>query len=112
VNERPPTPKMLQWLHSLEVQPGLNRRTRVGFLTMQRGWTEWNWVDRHGKPITLAEADERWGKPELWSHITSNGERITEAGLAILELHWPGRWEPRHDIEDDYAQRAEWKARR
>lgn len=87
---------MLQWLHLLEVRPGSNRsRNRIGYICMQRGWTEWNWIDRHGEAITLDKAEQLWGKPGLWEHITSNGERITDVGMGVLAEHWPDRWKLR-----------------
>jgi len=103
---------MLQWLHLLEVKPGSVRHTRTGYVCMQRGWTQWDYRDSQGEMISLAEAEKQWGKPDMWAHIVGNGERITDAGKAILELHWPGRWGKHHDIEDDYADRAEWQSRR
>jgi hypothetical protein len=90
---RPPTPKMLQWLHLLEVKPGSHRSgNRIGFICMTRGWTEWDYRDRHDEPISLAQAEALWGKPGLWDHIRSDGERITDAGRAILNQHWPERF--------------------
>lgn len=84
MSERPPTIKMLQWLNLLWVQPGSERHSRVGFLCMQRGWTEWNWVDDLGEPITLEKATELYGVDGRWERVRSSGERLTDAGRAIL----------------------------
>lgn len=77
------TAKRRAWLKRLLLGPA-HRTSRTGFDTMQAGWTEWNYHDASGNPISLAEAKERWGLPGLWSHITSDGERITDLGRKVL----------------------------
>jgi len=77
------TAKRLAWLKRLLLGPA-HRTSNVGYYCMQAGWSEWNWLDRHGQPISMDEAKERWGSPDLWSHITSDGERITQLGREVL----------------------------
>lgn len=93
--KRPPTALMLQWLHLLELKPGSSRqRSRSGYLCMQRGWTEWNYRDRQGEEMTQVEAEKRYGF-KYWEHVRIHGERLTDAGLAVLDQHWPDRWQLR-----------------
>lgn len=89
-----PTRLMLEWLHLLEIKPGSQRpRNRIGFICMQRGWTEWNYRDRHDQSISPVNALAVWG--EHWfEHVTTSGERLTDAGRAVLSQHWPERTKP------------------
>jgi hypothetical protein len=79
-----PTQKMLEWLRLLEIKPGSTRpRNRIGYLCMQRGWTEWDYRDRHGKQISVMEAKELWGN-RWFEHVTTSGERLTDEGRTVL----------------------------
>jgi hypothetical protein len=85
---RPLSDKMLAWLRLLEVKPGSVRsRNNIGYRCMQRGLTEWNWLDYLGNPISLDEATERFGFQHRWSHIRSEGERLTERGRELLKTY-------------------------
>lgn len=88
---RPPTRKMLEWLHLLEIKPGSHRaRNRIGYICMTRGWSEWNYCDRHGEQISEEKAREVWGA-HWFEHVATSGERLTDAGRTILSQHWPER---------------------
>lgn len=78
------TPARRAWLEKLASEgPCKRRRGTVGITCMRQGWTEWDYrLD--GKPITEADARERFGN--LWfEHVEHNWlERITPAGRARL----------------------------
>jgi hypothetical protein len=78
------TAKRRAWLARLLAGPA-NRTSNVGYYCMQAGWTEWNYLDPEGQPISLDEATERFGFEHRWAHIRSDGERITAEGRRVLE---------------------------
>jgi hypothetical protein len=87
MSKQRPTTRELEWLHRLSIGPAHRAGgRRIGFNCMQYGWTEWNFVDRHGVPISMLEAKKRWG--DTWfGHVTSDGERLTDTGRHVLEEH-------------------------
>jgi hypothetical protein len=82
------TPKRLAWLRQLAESGPADRHSSVGFFCMQAGLTEWNWVLKEtGEPIAMDEAKARFGMPECWERVRAEGERLTEAGHAVVREH-------------------------
>jgi hypothetical protein len=53
---------------------------------MDVGWTEWNYVDGEGRPISIQDAMQRWGKG--WEeHVRIKGERLTKLGRKLVEAN-------------------------
>jgi hypothetical protein len=71
------------WLELLAEQgPHERQHGPTGFFCHQVGWTEWNYR-YEGRDMTMDEAKACVPEP-FWEHARAAGERITEAGLAIL----------------------------
>jgi hypothetical protein len=79
------TAKRRAWLQRLLLGPAHRPRGRNGYVCMQEGLTEWNYVDRHGQPISFEEAKARWGIEHVFEHIRGDGERLTAKGRKLLE---------------------------
>ena len=79
------TPRRRAWLEVLRDHgPQSRSRGRTGADCMALGWTEWNWVKRvtrepvHSVGFLIGSS---W-----WEAHDIDGERITEAGLKMLEV--------------------------
>jgi hypothetical protein len=78
------TNRRRQWLEKLLDGPATRSKANTAFYCMQAGWSEWNYVDDGGMPITVEQAREHFGY-QWWRLVRIDGERITELGRQVLE---------------------------